>query len=116
MSLKDFGFKLGFYTLAFILVEDFLWFVLNPSYTLKNYKKEKIPWHKEWIMGIPKNYYFGFIAVLLILIFSKSNELLLSTILIGVFIIGTIILAPLYHKFYLNIHSQELLDRLDKIE
>jgi len=43
----------------FIVLWDFLWFVLNPHYPLKNFKKEHIWWHKRWILGLPRDYYFS---------------------------------------------------------
>ena len=43
----------------FIVLWDFLWFVLNPHYPLKNFKKEHIWWHKKWLLGLPRDYYFS---------------------------------------------------------
>ena len=43
-----------FFILAFhlflIIYWDFLWFVLNPHFTLKKFQKQYIPWyqHVEW--------------------------------------------------------------------
>lgn len=39
--------KLIAFVLLFWMVEDFLWFMLNPAYGFKNYKPEKIWWHKN---------------------------------------------------------------------
>jgi hypothetical protein len=39
------------------IVEDFLWFVLNPAYGLKKFNKENIPWHPKWIGPFPVDYY-----------------------------------------------------------
>lgn len=52
----------------FIVLWDFLWFVLNPFYPLKNFKGTHIWWHKKWILGLPRDYYGGVIVSLLILI------------------------------------------------
>lgn len=38
------------------IIEDFLWFVFNPNYGIKNFKKEKIPWHKIWWGPVPDSY------------------------------------------------------------
>lgn len=110
MSTKSFIVKLLFYFLSFVLIEDFLWFVLNPNYTLANYNEKSIPWHKGWILGIPKNYYFGFAAVGGLLLFSQDAQLLQSLLIMGGLIVLTIVLAPLYHKFYRSNHSKELLE------
>ena len=37
----------------FFLIQDLLWFVLNPSYTINGYCASKIPWHTPWLWGIP---------------------------------------------------------------
>lgn len=47
---------LGLYSVIF-LVEDFLWFVLNPHYGLKKFHKDHIEWHHPWIFNIPIMYY-----------------------------------------------------------
>lgn len=39
---------------------DFMWFVLNPAYGLKRFRKGEIQWHKEWIGRLPKDYVVGF--------------------------------------------------------
>lgn len=41
----------------FWLIEDFLWFVLNPDYGIKNFTKTKIPWHPRWFLGMPADYW-----------------------------------------------------------
>ncbi|MBN1169063.1 hypothetical protein JXA63_04195 [Candidatus Woesebacteria bacterium] len=47
--------------------EDFLWFVLNPHFGIKKFKKEYIPWHQSWFGPLPTGYYLSTaIAVLLL--------------------------------------------------
>ena len=48
---------IGFYV-GMVLIEDFLWFVLNPFYGIKNFQKGKIWWHKTWWGPIPAMYWF----------------------------------------------------------
>ena len=48
---------LGFY-IGMILVEDFLWFILNPYYGIKKFRKGQIWWHKVWWGPIPALYWF----------------------------------------------------------
>lgn len=43
--------------LIFVVLWDFLWFVLNPHYPLKKFKKEHIWWHKKWLSVAPVDYY-----------------------------------------------------------
>jgi len=49
---------LGIY-IYYWLLEDFLWFILNPLYTLKKFRKGSIEWHKRWILGLPLSYWVG---------------------------------------------------------
>lgn len=39
-------------------IEDFLWFLVNPSYGLRKFKKEHIPWHPRWLLFLPIEYWF----------------------------------------------------------
>ncbi|HET8581308.1 MAG TPA: hypothetical protein VFL98_02470 [Candidatus Paceibacterota bacterium] len=43
----------------FTVLEDFFWFVFNPAFGLRNFRKEKIWWHrKQWLWIAPSDYYF----------------------------------------------------------
>ncbi len=44
--------------ILFWIIEDFLWFVLNPGFGIKKFKKEFIPWHPNWVMLAPIEYWF----------------------------------------------------------
>jgi len=57
---------LGFYV-GMLLVEDFLWFVLNPHYGIRNFRKGRIWWHKEWWGPVPALYWI--LAVLAAVLF-----------------------------------------------
>ena len=48
---------LGFYS-GMMVVEDFLWFVLNPHFGIKNFRKGKIWWHKQWLGPVPTLYWY----------------------------------------------------------
>jgi hypothetical protein len=53
--------------MLFWVVEDFLWFIVNPSYGIQNFSRNKIPWHKHWFMQMPVDYwFFSMVSVLLI--------------------------------------------------
>ena len=45
--------------LLFLLLEDVLWFIFNPYFTIKKYKKDLVWWHSKqpWIYGIPFHNY-----------------------------------------------------------
>lgn len=49
---------LGF-LIGLLLIEDFLWFVLNPHYRLKNFKRGKIWWHQRWWGPVPNFFWIG---------------------------------------------------------
>ena len=47
---------LGFY-LGIVLIEDLLWFVLNPHYGIRRFRKGNIWWHKDWWGPVPALYW-----------------------------------------------------------
>lgn len=40
----------------FWIVEDLLWFVLNPAFGWSKLDPEHVPWHFHWFMGLPTDY------------------------------------------------------------
>jgi hypothetical protein len=56
----------------FLILWDFLWFVLNPHYPLSKFKKEHIWWHKKWALGAPADYYFAIFVSFLIALFAET--------------------------------------------
>jgi hypothetical protein len=70
-NLKLFGVLLTGYFFGAIL-EDFLWFVVNPAFPFKNFNSKKVKWHK-WVkifnIEIPKGYFFYLVLGLLTWIF-----------------------------------------------
>lgn len=42
--------------MIFWIVEDALWFVLNPAFGLSALTPERVPWHKHWLLGVPTDY------------------------------------------------------------
>jgi hypothetical protein len=56
---------LAFFVL-FWVIEDFLWFVLNPEFGLRKFTKANIPWHPHWWLFAPSEYFvFAVIGVVL---------------------------------------------------
>jgi hypothetical protein len=43
--------------IEFWIVEDFLWFVLNPAFGIRRFTKAHVPWHKHWFLWAPTDYY-----------------------------------------------------------
>jgi hypothetical protein len=52
--------------MVFWIVEDYLWFVINPAFGWRRFRKEYVAWHKRWAFGAPIDYWiFGVSSVLL---------------------------------------------------
>ncbi len=73
----------------FMIIEDYLWFVVNPYFTVKNFQGKHIIWHKKWFLKLPLGYWIGslislFLATLNHFLFSKSmlNWLIMLVLLI----------------------------------
>jgi hypothetical protein len=58
----------GFF-ITFLTLEDWLWFVINPAWGLRNFKKsERLWWHPSWFLGLPTYYWITFpLGILVIL-------------------------------------------------
>ncbi len=41
---------------VFWILEDFLWFALNPAFGLARFKPQHVPWHPHWFLGVPVDY------------------------------------------------------------
>jgi len=63
----------GFYS-GMMLFEDFFWFIFNPHYGIKKFRKGQMWWHKTWWGPVPSMYwplavfaavmfYFGYPAI-----------------------------------------------------
>lgn len=61
--------KTASFFFMFVVLWDFLWFVLNPHYPLKQFKKEHLDFHhKKWLLGVPTDYWGGVLISLLVLL------------------------------------------------
>lgn len=60
--------------MLFWLVEDFLWFVLNPAFGLGQFSPAHIPWHKHWIWFAPTDYWVFFVSAGVLFWFSYQQE------------------------------------------
>jgi hypothetical protein len=63
---------LGFYV-GMVFLEDFFWFVLNPAFGLRNFRKGTIWWHKTWWGPVPALYWFLAVITVLLLYFGKDS-------------------------------------------
>lgn len=67
LTLENYLKTLSFFFM-FIVLWDFLWFVLNPFYPLKHFTGEHVWWHEKWLFKLPVDYYGGVITSLVILL------------------------------------------------
>jgi hypothetical protein len=53
------------FMILFWIVEDFLWFVFNPAFGLKRFRRSEIWWHEaSWWVVAPREYFlFGALAM-----------------------------------------------------
>jgi hypothetical protein len=51
----------------FWIVEDWLWFVVNPGWGWVRFNSEQVTWHRHWLAGLPTDYWIGGAVVALIL-------------------------------------------------
>jgi hypothetical protein len=61
---------LGFYV-GMVLLEDFLWFVLNPYFGIKSFHKGKIWWHKQWWGPLPSLYWILLLIAIVFIYFGR---------------------------------------------
>lgn len=45
--------------MLFWVIEDALWFVLNPAFGWSKFSAANIPWHKHWWLGLPVDYWIS---------------------------------------------------------
>lgn len=65
----------------FVVIWDFLWFVCNPAYPLKQFRREHVWWHSRWVWALPLDYYVGicfsfFVLFIPVVFFRFPSDLL----------------------------------------
>ena len=58
--------------MIFWIVEDFLWFVLNPAFGLAKFTPPFVPWHIHWWLGMPADYWTFLAGGLLLLSYGNG--------------------------------------------
>jgi hypothetical protein len=59
--------------LLFWVIEDFLWFIINPHYGWRRYNPREIPWHPKWILGFPADHWALLILSVLLIAWSYGK-------------------------------------------
>lgn len=58
--------------LFFYFLEDFFWFVFNPSWGIKKFFTKEIPWHPNKILFLPQNYWLFMVIIIVFEVFKNS--------------------------------------------
>jgi hypothetical protein len=59
--------------MLFWIIEDFLWFVINPDFGLARFNATSVPWHKHWLWLAPVDYWIYLpLAAFLLRLSSRS--------------------------------------------
>jgi hypothetical protein len=109
---------------AWNVLWDFLWFVLNPHYTIAGFRKNLVWWHAKsrWVGGMfPLDYLAGLIvslacAALAAYVARNVDPLYdhLGRLVIGLaMIVGTVFLAPYYGLLYWEMRTKDDRDKAD---
>ena len=113
--------------LAWAPLWDFMWFVLNPHWGLKNFKKDRVWWHAKswWVFGLfPADYPVSWL-ISVGLIFAADwrgySDLLPSNLaLLAYFLAYTFFtiffVAPVYQKWYRWMRRKDDRDRIFHIQ
>lgn len=109
MSAWTMVFHSIFYIILWFVIEDFLWFVYNPHFTIKRYKKQHIPWHANWVAGTTFGTVVGILGLLVLSFLEGSRHLFTGFGLAAGFVVLAILVAPLYHRFYISTHKNHML-------
>lgn len=77
--------EIVFYTVAWFMIEDFIWFMSNKAFGWSKYNKEDIWWHSDqpWVCGIPLHNYICVFMLALLAYMSGDPNLVKSGILFG---------------------------------
>ena len=59
--------------MVFWLVEDFLWFVLNPAYGIAKFTPANVPWHIHWTAFAPTDYWTMSAAAVVLFFLSRAR-------------------------------------------
>ena len=96
--------KIVFHVVLYLLLQDFLWFVFNPHYTLKGYGPGTVGWHGGWWGGVPAFNFAGLAVVAGILFTTRRQELFGAFAAYAAMLLAACAVSPAYHAFHAWIH------------
>jgi hypothetical protein len=87
--------------LFFIVYWDFLWFVLNPNFRLKNFKKGLVSWHTHWLLGLPVDYWLYMMGGLILpVIFLGWSQFIIQLFYLLIYLAFISMTISLYYIFF----------------
>lgn len=102
------------------VVWDYLWFILNPAYTVRRFRRGAVWWFEvPWLWRFPLDYYLGValsivLAALAAWSAGEREPLVAHLWLIlglAVLVAVTVVLAPVYHRWYRHMRRTGADDR-----
>jgi hypothetical protein len=105
---------------ALAVVWDYLWFVLNPAYTVRRFERGKVWWFEvPWIWRFPLDYYLGVVLSVglagLAAVAAGDGVVLRRHLwmLAGLALLTalTVLAAPLFHRWYRHMRRRSADDR-----
>jgi hypothetical protein len=112
---------------SFAPVWDYLWFVLNPHYGVKNFKKENVWWHSKsiWLFNIiPLDYLIGLIVstgfAMAAGLIDKNTPHITNQVdrlvYLILLILVAIFLSRYYHNWYYKMREKDDRDKINDIK
>lgn len=105
---------------ALAVVWDYLWFVLNPAYTVRRFQRGNVWWFEQpWIGRFPLDYFLGVglsIVLAALAAWSAGSSRVLwqhlwMLAVLAALIALTVLAAPLYHRWYRHMRRAGADDR-----
>lgn len=95
---------------AWCPVWDFLWFVLNPAYGVRRFRKENIWWHQtvKWIGRVPLDYIIGWVLSIALAWWAGAlrGQLILLALWI-LFLLLAIAFSPKYRQWRTSMDKRD---------
>lgn len=99
--------------LAWCSLWDYLWFVLNPAYGVKHFRRENVWWHAQsrWLFHrLPLDYLVSWLISVVLTMFAGQAFFEKHLAVLAYFVIFTALtigLSPFYHRWRLKMLSQD---------